>query len=181
VRGIDFEDEILAQIVGSREAEHQLDKYAHQIADEIRELTPEFGDLPPKRDAPVWGKSGDAKAAIQVLPGGPGRRIVQSDDPKAIWIEVGTRHMPEYAPFTKVAAMHGGTGPIVEQGIQHAQHKLREALEHLEKLGAEGATAAAIARQRQAVDTARNARSAAFRAARSGNRRSSGRGRRGRR
>jgi hypothetical protein len=179
VRGIDFEDEILAQIVGSREAEHQLDKYAHQIADEIRELTPLFDEVRDRRATPGIGKEGDAKAAIEVLPGGPGRRIVQSDDPKAIWIEVGTRHMPEYAPFTKVAAMHGGTGPIVEQGIQHAQHHLRDALEHLEKLGAEGATATAIARQRQAVDTARNARSAAFRAARSGRR--GGRGRRGRR
>ena len=164
--------EIAAGMAGAVELEHHLDKFAEQIRDEIRELTPEFGDKPPKRSGPGIGEPGDAKSAVRVGPiKSPGRRRVESNDPKAIWIELGSRHMPEYAPFAKVASIHGGTGPVIDEGVGHAQSRLREEIEKLEKMTAEGATAAAIAGQRSAVSRARGERSAAFTAARRGRRR----------
>lgn len=170
-----IEEEILAGMAGAAEVEHALDRFAEQIRDEIRDLTPEFGDKPPKRGEPGIGEPGDAKSAVQVSGiKRPGHRRVESHDPKAIWIEMGSRHMPEYAPFAKVAALHGGSGPDLEEGVEHAHSKLREELEKLEKLTAVGAAAEAIAAQRSVVSTARLQRSAAFRAARG----SRGRGRR---
>lgn len=164
-----IEADILAQMARSVEVDEALDRLAHQIADEIRDLTPEFGNLPPKRSQPSIGAAGDAKAAIKVeyvaSAKKPTRRVI-SRDFKAIWIEMGSRHMPEYAPFGKVAAMHGGTGPVLDEGIQRAQHQLRNELERLAKMGAEGASVESIAQQRLAVDRARQARSSAFTAAR---------------
>lgn len=159
-----IEAELLAGIVGSTIAEHALDELAHEIAEEIRDLTPEFGHLPPKRANPEHGEPGDAKAAIQVKHMGPGKRRIESDDFKAIWIELGTRHMPEYAPFGKVAALHGGTGPVIDEGVKQAQHHLRHALERLAKVTVEGG-AASIAAQKLEVAKARQARSSAFKAA----------------
>jgi hypothetical protein len=166
-----IEAELLKGIVGSTIAEHALDEFAHELAEEIRDLTPEFDDHPPKRGEPPHGQPGDAKAAIEVKPMGPGKRRIESRDYKAIWIELGSRHMPEFAPFGKVAALHGGTGPIIDEGINEAQHHLRHTLERLAKLGAEGASAESIAQQRLAVNQARQARSSAFKAARGGRRR----------
>lgn len=168
-----IESEIAAQFAGAVEVEHHLDEFSKQIADEIRDRTPEFGNLPPKRGEPGIGDPGDAKAAIQVSPiKSPGKRRVESDDPKAVWIELGAKHMPEYAPFAQVAALHGGTGPSIleDHGVQHAQKHLRERLEHVEKLAAEGAPPASIATAKLAVQRARMQRSAAFKAARSGRR-----------
>jgi hypothetical protein len=158
------------------EIEAELDKFAEQIADEIRDLTPEFNEERDRRKTPGIGSPGDAKAAIHVKPMGRGSRRVVSNDAKAGWIEYGTRHMPEYAPFGKVAAMHGGTGPMHDEGVNNAQEHLRGELEKLEKLRAEEAGPHSIAQQKQAVDRARSSRSAAFKAARS----SRGGGRRGR-
>lgn len=170
-----IEDEIYAQMVTNAGIDVEVDRFAHQIADEIRDLTPEFGNLPPKRGAPPHGQPGDAKDAIKVelAPGKRHARRVISRDYKAIWIELGSRHMPEYAPFAKVAAMHGGTGPEFEEGIERAQGHLRSEVEKLTKMLAAGAgaTAEEIAEQRLAVDRARNMRSAAFNAARRGPRR----------
>ena len=168
-----IEAEIAAQFAGSLEVEHALDDFAAQIRDEIKDLTPTFGDKPPKRGEPGIGDPGDAKAAVQVSGvKGPGKRRVESDDPKAIWIEIGTRHMPEYAPFAKVAALHGGTGPVIlEQGVHTAHMHLRGELEKLAKLKAENAAAHKITAQRKSVEQARQARSAAFKAARKRGRR----------
>lgn len=168
-----IEGEILAQMARSAEIDVELDKFAHKIAEEVRDLTPEFGDLPPKRGEPGIGDPGDAKAAIKVEHQAakvPTRRVI-SRDPKAIWIELGTAHMPEYAPFAKVAALHGGTGPIIDEGVEHAQGKLREEVDKLAKMTAVGATAAELSAQRSAVGAARQARSSAFKAARGGRRR----------
>lgn len=173
----DVAAEILGKLAGSAEIERHLDKFAHEIADEIRDLTPEFGDLDPKRGDPPHGEPGDAKAAITVEPSPRGflaRRVI-SRDYKALWIELGSRHMPEYAPFAKVAAMHGGTGPDFTEEIHQAQHKLRGEVEKLAKMLATDATAKAIAEQRREVDRARMGRSAAFKAARGYRRRRPGR------
>lgn len=165
----------IAAALHAVEIEHELDKFCDKVIEYAKGIAPVFGDLPPKRDEPGIGEPEDYKNSIRQLPGHrkPGHRRVGSDDPKAIWIEVGTRHMPEYAVFSKTAKYFGGTGPIIDEGVQQAQSKLRSELEKLEKLGAEGAALHHIEAQRRAVNQARQARSSAFKAAR-------GRGRRGR-
>ena len=166
-----IEDEISAGL-GSVEIEHELDTFCDKIIEYAKGLAPVFGDRDPKRGEPGIGEPGDYKDSIRQLPGHrkPGYRRVGSDDPKAIWIEFGSRHMPEYAVFAKTAKYFGGTGPDVDEGVHHAQSTLRSALERLEKLTAEGAAAHDIASGRRAVNEARAARSAAFRAARGGRR-----------
>jgi hypothetical protein len=166
---VSIESEIAAQSVGSLEVEHHLDEFAEQIRDEIKDRTPVFGDRPPKRGEPGIGEPGDLKESIQVSGiKSPGRRRVESDDPKVVWAELGTRHFPEIGMFAQVAALHGGTGPTIieDAGVAHAQKHLREKLEHHEKLVATGAEAASIAAAKTAVTKARGQRSAAFRAAR---------------
>ncbi|GFG72693.1 hypothetical protein [Mycobacterium botniense] len=118
---------------------------------------------------------------VEPLPDG-GRRVI-SRDKKAVWIEIGTSHMPEYAPFTKAAAMFGAEGgpsfsstgrdSMADEGVAYAHAHLRAELERFAKLSAEGAAAHEIAAAARDVRQARIARSAAFKAARS-------RGRRGR-
>jgi hypothetical protein len=173
-----LEGEIFAQFVTSAEIERHLDEFAEQIADEVRERTPVFGDHPPKRAEPVHGAPGDLKASIQVHPvKSPGHRRVQSDDYKVYWAELGAKHFPEVGMFAQVAALHGGTGPVIEEGVREAQKRYRHEAEKLVKVIAEG-DAAAIAVQRTALARATGARSAAFRAARGGRRGAGGRGHR---
>lgn len=164
-----IEDEI-ALGLNSLEIEAELDKFAHEVADYAKDLAPVFDPERDRRATPGIGEPEDFKNSIRVLPGGPvGHRRVGSDfDPIALWQEVGTRHMPEYAVFAKTASYFGGSGPIIDEGVQHAQKNLRGELEKLEKMAAEGAAAHHIASQSRAVNQARLARSAAFRAARGG-------------
>lgn len=174
-----IEAEIAAQFAGALEIEHELDKFAHQICDELKDRAPVFDSKRDKRATPGIGEeAGEFRDSIQVTPAGPHRRRVGSQSPIALWQEVGTRHFPEMGIFAQVAALHDGTGPVIEDvGIQHAQTHLREHLEKLEKLAAEGASAASIAAAKVAVERARGARSAAFRAARGGRGRGGRRGR----
>lgn len=156
------------------EIEHELDKFADKVRDYARDLAPVFGETgrDDRRDAPPEGAPGDFRDSIKAsTTGKPGHRRVGSNSPIALWQEVGTRHFPEDAIFAKTAKHFGGTGPIIDEGVQHAQGKLRGELERLEKLTAVGVGAHHIAAQRRAVERARQARSAAFKAAR-------GRGRR---
>lgn len=163
----------MATDVGVREA---TDHLANEVADKVREFTPTFGDLPAHRSSPAYGAPGDARAAIKVEshPTEPLARRVISRDFKAIWIEVGTKHMPEYAPFAKAAKLFGGTGPLIGS-VQEAQHTLRGELEKLAKvlsassavgLKAGIAKSSAIQKQKEAVHGARQSRTAAFNAAR---------------
>jgi hypothetical protein len=172
---VSIEAEIAAQFAGALEVEHAVEEFAHKVADYAKTLAPVFGDKPPKRGAPPQGSPGDYRGSIKVehpprAGATPTRRVI-SRDHKAIWIELGTRHMPEYAVFTKTAKYFGGTGPIIDEGVQHAQHHLRGELERLAKLTATGAAADRIAAQRKSVESARTARSSAFKAARRGRRR----------
>jgi hypothetical protein len=182
-----IEAEILAQMAVSTEVQHGLDELSGEVRDYAKSIAPVFGDRPPHRDAPPKGSEGDFRDSIQVekVAGELDvRRVISRDDPMAVWQELGTRHMPEYAVFAKAAAMFGGSGPVVDEGVQHAQHKLRHELEKLAKLraGVAGTMAEAVERatsisaQKHAVDRARLARSAAFKAARGAR----GGGRRGR-
>lgn len=162
-----IEDEIAGQLLGSIEAERHLDRFAHQIAEEIRDLTPIFGDHPPKRDEPGIGEPGDLKASIHVNPiARPGRRRIESDDPKVFWAEMGAKHFPEVGMFARVAALHGGSGPDFAEAVEHAQSNYRREAQKLEKLVAEG-NPGSIAAQRVALERARLQRSAAFKASRS--------------
>ncbi|OBG71330.1 MULTISPECIES: hypothetical protein [unclassified Mycobacterium] len=165
-----IESEILAQMLTDAGVDVEVDKLAHQIAGEIKELSPVFGETghDEKRSAPPHGSPGDYRDATKVIlhPTKPHARRVINDDYKAVWIELGSRHMPEYAPFAKAAALHGGTGPDFAEGVERAQQNLRGEVEKLTKLMAEGAAAHEITAQRGRVNQARQARSAAFNAAR---------------
>ncbi len=165
-----IESEILAQMLTDVGIDVEVDRLAHEIAEDIKGLSPVFGETgnDEKRSTPPYGSPGDYRDSIKVelSPHKPRARRVISRDYKAVWIELGSRHMPEYAPFAKAAAMHGGTGPDFAEGIERAQHKLRGEVEKLTKLIAEGAAAEKITAQRRTVSQARQERSAAFNAAR---------------
>lgn len=163
-----IEAEIAAQVLGAAEVHVALDEFAHEVADYAKSVAPVFGDLPPHREAPKHGGPGDYRDSIHVEPvrvGALVRRVI-SRDFKAVWIELGSSHMPEYAVFAKTAAYFGGTGPVIDEGVQSAQGKLREELEKYAKMAAVGASELEVAEQVRNVERARRARSAAFRAAR---------------
>lgn len=182
-----IEDEIAAGL-RSVEIEHELDKFAHRVADYAKSLAPVFGEtgVDERRDAPPEGEPGDYRDSIHVdETRHVGRRRVISRSKLAIWIEIGTRHMPEYAVFTRTAKFFGAKGgpsfssngrdSTADHGVARAHEHLRGELETLAKLKATDAAAHRIAAQKRAVDQARQARSAAFNAARP--RRGRGRGR----
>ena len=165
--------EILAQMAVSIEVEHHLDKFAKEVADYAKSIAPVFGDQPPKRGEPGIGEPGDYRDSIaveRIAAKVPTRRVI-SRDPKAIWIELGSRHMPEYAVLAKTAAYFGETGPVIDEGVEIAQGKLREGLEKLAKLSAVGAAAHEVTEAERAISAARQARSSAFKAARGPRRR----------
>jgi len=178
-----IEVEIAAQALSCREVEDGLDAFTAEVVEYAQSIAPEFGDLPPHRVAPAEGEPGDYKESIHAEHLGVGaRRVISRDDPIAFWVEMGTRHMPEYAVFAKTAEHFGGTAPEVGgAGVAHAQSHLREAITRLEELHAGGAAAHEIAAQKARVRMARQQRSAEFKAAapkRSRRRGKSGRGRR---
>lgn len=166
------EADIMAEIsagLHSVEIEHELDRFAQKVADHAKSLAAVFAETgrDDRRSSPPDGDPGDFRDSIKVKRAGKrGHRRVGSDSPIALWQEVGTRHFPEDAIFAKTAKYFGGTGPIIEAGIVHAQSHLRRELEKLQKLGAAGAAAHRIAAQRDVVERTRAARSAAFKAAR---------------
>lgn len=177
-----IEAEIAAQFAGAIEVEHAVQKFAEQIRDEIKDRTPVFDAEKDRRATPGIGEPGDLKDSIKVehpprVTAVPTRRVI-SRDPKAIWAELGTRHFPEVGMFAQVAHLHGGTGPVIDAGVAHAQGHLRRELETLAKLRAGHAgtmrdavtKSRSIAEQKRAVDQARLNRSAAFKAARGGRR-----------
>lgn len=152
------------------------DHLAEEVAEKVKENAPVFSPEKGRRKTPPYGAPGAYRDSITVEhhPTEPlGRRVI-SRDFKAIWIEVGSRHMPEYAPFTKAAAYYGAPGPILNQGVHDAQHNLRGELEKLAKLAALPALglkagiakSSALTAQKATVARARNARSSAFQAAR---------------
>lgn len=164
--------ELNAAVAQHAEKIGALKAKADEIADHWKGIAPVFGDRPPKREAPPYGGAeGEYRDSIRAEPfrkkdGMPAYRV-GTDDYRALWIELGTKHMPEYAPATKTAALFGDTtGPIMSEGVKTAQGHLREQLETLAKLKAEGAAASRIAEQTKQVNAARQARTSAFKAAR---------------
>jgi hypothetical protein len=174
---VSIEAELLAGLE-TVEVQHALDDLANRVCEQVKAETPVFGEsgLDERRDAPPEGVPGDARNAVHVEKLPDGTRRVISRDKKAVWIEIGTSHMPEYAPFAKAAAMFGSTtGPsfsasgrdsMADEGVAQAHSELADELETLAKLKAAGAAGEAIAQQALAVQRARAARSAAFKAGR---------------
>lgn len=185
-----LEDEILAQMVGASEITDGLDKLAAEVCEAAKSMAPVFGDLPPHRGEPAskTNPTGDDSYRdsihVEEVRGHPDKRRVISRDPKAVWIEIGTKHMPEYAVFARAAKLFDSVGgpsfssdgrdSMADHGVEHAHHHLRDELETLAKMKATDVAAHHIAAQRGVVNQARLARSAAFRAARPNSR---GRGR----
>lgn len=172
----DIIGEILRASVHGAQVDAGMDALAAECVEQVKELTPVFGDRPPHRGAPADGNPGDARNAVVAEIQTNGDRRVISRDKKAIWIEIGTAHMPEYAPFTKVAALHRSTtGPsfsssgrdsMADEGVHHAHEHLRGEVERLAKYTATGVAAHRIVEATKSVKQARITRSAAFKAAR---------------
>lgn len=145
-----------------------LRELAEKVCQDAKDLAPVFGETghDEHRKTPPHDDPGAYRDSIKVVPiKDPHVLRVQTNDFKAIWIEMGSKHMPEYAVFAKAAALNGGTGPDFAAEIQGAQENLRGELEKLSKMHAEGAAAERISEQEQAVERARTARSVAFKQA----------------
>ena len=134
--GIIHEDVVKA--FGSPEIHAEVQKLAEQLQEAVKSYAPVFGDRPPRRESPADGSVGEFRDSIEITwvttsdSGGlPVARVI-SKDIKAVWIEYGSAHMPEYAPFTKAAAELGGSGPNYDGQIGAAQSKFRSAKEELE-------------------------------------------------
>jgi hypothetical protein len=160
--------ELDAEIAKNPEVIKGLEDLAHEVEDYWKGLAPVFDSQRDKRAAPPYDQPGAYRDSIHTelvrrKDGMPGARVGTSYF-TALWIEVGTTHMPEYAPATKTAHyFHDTTGPVFSEGVQQAQGKLREALETLEKAKATGGD---VKSARTEVNQARSERSAAFKASR---------------
>lgn len=167
------------------------EKLAKEVVEYAQGIAPVFGDKDPHRNTPPHGDPEDYKNSIRALaPRIEGDTVivsVETNDYKAWWIEYGSRHMPEYAVFSRTAEHFGGTGPdMASEQVSTAHGILRAALQdlalaralpgHNEHLGFQ--KAAAIGKAKQAVEQARSGRSAASRAAARNSRGRGGRGRR---
>lgn len=169
-----------------REVEEGLDRMGDDVCEYAQSIAPVFGDLPPKRDSPPFDEPGGFRDSIHVeKPHAGVRRIISRLDPLALWAELGTIHMPEYATFSKTAEHFGGTPPeIGGAGVMHAQANLRGELVKLGQLRESGADGELISAQLQRVRSARVQRSAEFKDAQNTRRRArraAGRPGRGRR
>ena len=175
-----IEREIMSKMMASEEVHHKLDAVVKEAQRKAKELAPVFGDLPPRRESPPNGGSpGDYRDSIVIenVKGKPHVRRLISRDYKAIWIEIGTRHMPEYAVFTNIASMYGaksgphftndGGGPVSmhDENVGRKHDSLREAIKTMETMMENGAKGKALDSIRNKINTIRNQRSAAFRAA----------------
>lgn len=162
--------ELDAEIARDPKVIEELQHLAHDVEEYWKALAPVFDSARDHRASPPNDVAGAYRDSIHTelirkKDGKPAARV-GTNDYKAIWIEVGTAHMPEYAPATKTAHyFHDTTGPVFSEGVQQAQGRLREALETLAKLKATG-TSAEVKSQESVVKRARGERSAAFKASR---------------
>jgi hypothetical protein len=167
------DQEIDAEIARNPEVIKGLEELAHQVEDYWKALAPVFDETRDRRASPPNDDPGAYRDSIhteliRTKEGLPAARV-GTNDYKAVWIEFGSLHMPEYAPATKTAHYFGDTkGPIVSvggpnEGINQAQAKYREAHEAYEKAKATGGD---VKSARTELNRARGERSAAFNAAR---------------
>lgn len=136
-------EEVLRAFGDNPDIKAEVERLAGQVKEAVQSYAPVFGDRPARRESPADGSAGDYRDSIHVTwvttsdSDLPVARVI-SDDMKAAWIEYGSAHMPEYAPFTKAATEFGGTGPQYNGAAGHAQSKFREAKEALERARREG-------------------------------------------
>ena len=136
--GLGISPEAVAEAFNDPKIHAEVQRLAEEVRDAVQSHAPVFGDRPPRRESPADGAAGEYRDSIHVewvttsdSDGLPVARVI-SKDMKAAWIEFGSAHMPEYAPFTKAAEEFGGTGPQYDGAAGHAQSKFREAKEALE-------------------------------------------------
>jgi len=143
--GLGISPEAVAEAFNDPEIHKEVQRLAEQLRDAVQSHAPVFTGKPiDRRDEPAQGEIGEYRDSIHVewvttsdSDGLPVARVI-SKDMKAAWIEFGSAHMPEYAPFTKAAEEFGGTGPQYDGAAGHAQAKFREAKEELEHARREG-------------------------------------------
>lgn len=141
--GLGISREEVLKAFDDPEIRREVEKLAQQVQETVQSYAPVFGDRPPRRESPADGSAGDYKDSIHVTwvttsdSDLPVARVI-SNDMKAAWIEYGSAHMPEYAPFTKAAQEFGGTGPAYTGAAGKAQSKFREAKEALDHARREG-------------------------------------------
>lgn len=171
--------ELDAEIARNPEVLKALEDKAKEVETFWKDISPVFDATRDRRANPPEDQPGAYRDSIHTQmirerDGRPGA-LVGTNDYKAVWIEFGSLHMPEYAPATKTAHYFGDTkGPIVSvggvnEGINQAQVKYREAREAYEKAKATGSD---VKNARTELNRARGERSAAFNAARPRRRRS---------
>ena len=182
-----IENEIIRKMMASQDVHHKLNAVVKEAQEYAKSIAPVFTKERGRREAPPWdsphlnepGTAGDYKNSIVIeyVKGKPHVRRLISRDYKAVWIEIGTRHMPEYGVLTKVARKYGSnTGPsfasgdgervsMHDEGVKRKHESLREHLEGLDKMIAAGESKAVIEHMRNKIDRLRNERSAAFKAA----------------
>ncbi|SIC56456.1 Uncharacterised protein [Mycobacteroides abscessus subsp. abscessus] len=111
---------LLAAIAGDAKAHQELKRVGAEVAEDWKGRAPVFGDKDPRRaDPPYGGEPGEYRDSIE--PGKPHvnkegelELLVESDDYKAIEIELGSKHMPVYAPATATMRQFGAEdGPII--------------------------------------------------------------------
>jgi hypothetical protein len=181
-----IENEIIRKMMASEEVHHKLDAVVKEAQEKAKSRAPVFTKKRGRRKEPPWdsphlhapGSPEDYKNSIviEMVKGKPHVRRLISRDYKAVWIEIGTRHMPEYAILTNIAREYGSTtGPSFsegsdrvsteDEGVRRHHDDLRQAIKDMETLVSGGAKGKALNSIRNDIDSIRNKRSAAFKAA----------------
>lgn len=108
IKGIS--DKQLDKVLNSKKTVKALRNKADQVVKYWQSVSPVFdaGDKKEHRTAPPYGAPGAYKDSITAIEktdenGNTYEHIVATDH-KALWIEYGTAHMPEYAPLAKTKA-----------------------------------------------------------------------------
>jgi hypothetical protein len=139
--GISHED--VARAFDDPDIHAEVKRLAEDVQEAVKSYAPVFGDRPARRESPADGSVGEYRDSIHIEwvttsdSDLPVARVI-SKDMKAAWIEFGSSHMPEYAPFTKAAQEFGGRGPAYTGAVGNAQEKFRHAKEALEHARREG-------------------------------------------
>lgn len=104
-KGISVEQ--LDKVMKGKKVKAAVDAKAQEVQTYWKSIAPVFGDRPPHRSAPPWGKPGSYQNSIVVKDtsdsAGASARVAALDW-KARMIEFGNAHMPAYAPMAKAKA-----------------------------------------------------------------------------
>lgn len=107
---------VAAYVTKSPEVAAEVRARAEIVRDYWRDIAPVFGDKPPKRAAPAYGKPvGYYRDSIEVEPVVAGRTRVGTYAYNAGFLEYGSIHNPEHGYGARVLAHFGGTKMSGEQ------------------------------------------------------------------